>query len=306
MTFILQEPWSEGLSVLFRIERIHLRKRTKHQEILVCDTETYGRALFLDDLVQSTEGDEALYHEPFVHPALVIHGSPREVLIGGAGEGATLREVLRHPTVSSVLAVDLDPEVVAACRVHMPAWSAGAFEDPRVTLQYEAIEQVLEDAPRNHYDAVLLDITDPIEQGPAVDLFTTRFFSMVREALAPDGIVVLQSGELDPMEMASSRAVRSTLMAVFDWVAFMHLHVPSFHGIWSVALAGRRPFDPNPPDLEARIAALPSDALRVYTPTVHRALLELPPFVRQALEQPGRIITGEDDARLVTFRRPSS
>jgi spermidine synthase len=236
-----------------------------------------------------------------VHPALVIHGAPRDVLVGGAGEGATLREVLRHPDVARVLAIDLDPEVVAACREHLPQWSQGAFDDPRVKLRYETIQATLASTPDRSFDAVLLDITDPVEDGPAVELFTTRFFAEVARTMRDDAVLVLQSGELDPYDLAMARTVRSTLLEVFPWVRFMHLHVPSFHGIWSCAIAAKHERDADPPDLAARIARL--GPLQVITPTSHRGLLELPPYLQRELERPGRIITGVGDDRHVSFRR---
>jgi spermidine synthase len=72
------------------------RRTAAGQELLIAETSAYGRTLFLDGLVQSAEADEPLYHEPLVHPALVLHGGPRRVLVGGTGEGASLREILRH------------------------------------------------------------------------------------------------------------------------------------------------------------------------------------------------------------------
>jgi len=303
MSIILQEPWGEGFSILCRLDKVHVWTKTAHQDLLIADTTTYGRSLFLDELIQSTEADEALYHEPFVHPALVIHGAPRHVLVGGAGEGATLREVLRHPTVERVLAIDLDREVVEACREHLPTWHQGAFDDPRVELRYEEIQTTLAGSSDAAFDAVLLDITDPVEEGPSVELFTARFYREVARVLRDDGIVALQSGELDPYDLQMARTVRSTLLEVFPWVRFMHIHVPSFHGIWSVALAAKRPLDADPPDLAARIARLPRESLRVYTPTAHRGLLELPPYLQRELEKPGRVVTGADDDRHVSFRR---
>ncbi len=303
MSIILQEPWGEGFSILCRLDRVHVWKQTAHQDLLIADTTTYGRALFLDELIQSTEADEVLYHEPFVHPALVIHGAPQHVLVGGAGEGATLREVLKHPSVQRVVAVDLDDEVVQACRTHLPQWSAGAFDDPRVELRIETIQTTLAASADGSFDAVLLDITDPVEEGPAVELFTTRFFGEVRRVLREGGIMVLQSGELDPYDLQMARTVRSTLLEVFGEVRFMHLHVPSFHGIWSVALASVEPLDFDPPDLSARIDRIGRERLSVYTETAHRGLLELPPYLARELARPGRIITGADDDRHVSFRR---
>jgi len=306
MAFILQEPWAHGISIQFALSKVYLHQRTAFQELMIVETEHFGRALFLDGLVQSTEADEALYHESFVHPAFVIHGGPRRVLIGGTGEGATLREVLRHPSVEHVLSVDLDREVVEACREHLPGWSQGAFDDPRVTLRYENIQQTLLHAEPGRFDAVLLDITDPVEEGPAVDLFTTRFYRSVERVMADDGIMVLQAGEMSPRDMQASRTVRSTLCEVFPWVHFLHVHLPSFQSIYGLALAAKQPMDVDPPDLEERIERLPTEKLRVYTPISHRAVLELPPFLQRKLAEPGRVVSGDTDERLVTFRRATS
>ena len=302
MSTILDEPWAEGLQIRFVLEEILDRRRSEHQELIVAQTETYGRALFIDDLLQSTEADEAMYHEPLVHPAMIIHGAARRVLVGGAGEGASLRELLRHPTVEEVLAVDLDPTIVEACREHLPSWSDGAFEDPRVTLRIEDVQATLA-RDSEPYDVVLLDVTDPVEDGPAVDLFTVRFFERVAARLHDDGIVVLQSGELDPYDLGFARTVQTTLRQVFPWNLPMVIHVPSFHCIWSITLAGKRAHDPVPADLEDRVARLPAERLRAYSAGIHRALVTAPPWVERGLAVPGTVLSGEDERRLVTFRK---
>jgi spermidine synthase len=300
MSHTLREPWDAGMSVQFRIDEVVARRHTRYQELMVAQTETYGRCLFIDDLVQSTEADEALYHEPFVHPAMVIHGAPRRVLVGGAGEGATLRELLRHPTVEHVVAVDLDPEVIEVCREHLPAWSDGAFDDPRVTLRIEDVQHTLASPPAQPWDVILMDVTDPVEAGPAVDVFTVEFFERAAAALADDGIFVLQSGELDPHDLHLARTVRSTLAEAFTWVHMVPIHVPSFHCIWSVTLAAKRPPRAVPDDLEARVARLPQERLRAYSAAMHRALLTQPPWLARGLAEPGRVLRGDG---LVTYRR---
>lgn len=296
MHLVLQEPEIDGVSMLIGIDQVVVQRRTAAgQELLIAETAAYGRTLFLDGLVQSAEADEALYHEPLVHPALVIHGAPRRVLVGGTGEGASLREILRHPSVERVVSVDLDPEVVALCKEHLPAWSAGSLDDPRVELRVEDIQATLAAAGPGEYDAIFLDITDPVEDGPSAALFSTRFFAEVARVLADDGIAVLQAGELDPVDLRMSRAVRSTLQAVFPWVEFAHTYVPSFHCLWGFALVAKRPFARVPADLEDRVERLGRARLRVYTPTAHRAMLELPPYLQRRLELPGPVITGEGD-----------
>lgn len=290
MHLVLQEPEIEGVSILYSVERVIAQVRTAHQEAIVADTSAYGRILFLDGLVQSAASDEAIYHEALIHPALLLHGRPRTILVGGTGEGAGLREILRHRSVERVLSVDLDAEVVALCREHLPTWHRGSFDDPRVELRTADVADVLREAAPGSLDAIVLDVTDPTDEGPSAALFSTRFFATVLRALADDGVAVLQAGELDLLDLEMSRTVRSTLQAVFPSVQFYAAFVPSFHCLWGFALLSRRPLA-EPADLAARIAAL--GELQWYTPAAHRAALELPPMVRRGLQRPGAVITGE-------------
>ncbi|MBZ5714321.1 methyltransferase domain-containing protein [Nannocystis pusilla] len=293
MHLVLQEPEIEGVSILYSVERLVAHVKTRYQDAVVADTSAYGRMLFLDGLVQSAEADEALYHEALIHPALVLHGSPRRVLVGGTGEGASLREILRHASVEKIVSVDLDAEVVELSRRFLEKWHAGSLDDPRVELRTEDIFDTLRQAAPGSFDAIVLDVTDPTDEGPSAALFSTRFFALVRRALADDGICVLQAGELDPLDLKLARTVRSTLEAVFPHVRFAHGFVPSFHCLWGFALMSRRPLDADPPDLARRIAAL--GELQWYTPTAHRAALELPPILRRRLAEPGQVITGEGE-----------
>ena len=118
----IHEPLGQGVRVIYELDEILLDLETPHQHLTIAETPAYGRALFLDGLIQSSESDECLWHEPLIHPAVLMHGDPKRVLVGGAGEGASLRELLRHPGIESIVAVDLDPAVVEACRESIPSY----------------------------------------------------------------------------------------------------------------------------------------------------------------------------------------
>jgi len=287
--------------VIYELDEIIVDVETPYQRLIIAETPAYGRALFLDGLIQSSEADECLWHEPLIHPAVLIHGNPKRVLVGGAGEGASCRELLRHPGIESIVAVDLDPAVVDACREHLPTWHRGSFDDPRVELRFEDVQQTLAQAADGSFDMIVLDITDPVDEGPSVDLFTVRFFTEVVRVLADDGIMVLQAGELDPHDMRVAKTVSATLDAVFSWGCLIKTYVPSFHALWSVRLAGKRSFEVEPADLEERIATL--EGLRMYDLAGHRALLHIPKFLREQLAEPGgKIVSGETDQRLLAFQ----
>ncbi|MDP2727487.1 MAG: methyltransferase domain-containing protein, partial [Dehalococcoidia bacterium] len=167
----------QGEQISYQVLREVLVTRTQYQRLEILDTLPFGRCLFLDDKIQSAETDEFLYHESLAHPALVAHPSPRSVLIIGSGEGALLREVLKHNTVKRVLMVDIDEEVVRACREHLTQWHQGAFRDHRVEVLHVDARAYLEETA-DVFDSILVDVTDPLAGGPSYRIFTKEFYQL--------------------------------------------------------------------------------------------------------------------------------
>ena len=133
--------------------------------------------LVLDHHTQSAALDEANYHESLVHPAMMSHPCPRTVFIGGGGEGATAREILKHSSVERVVMVDIDEEVCKICQVQMPEWGDGAWEDKRFEVFYEDAKAWLENTTEK-FDVIIMDISDPIEAGPGWLLYTQEFYTV--------------------------------------------------------------------------------------------------------------------------------
>src|SRR5262249_19639296 len=147
-------------------------------------------------------------------------------LILGGGEGATLREVLRHASVRSATMIDIDGRVVDLCRELLPEWSAGAFADPRARVVIgdgrDWVEQCQE-----QFDVICMDLTDQIDLGPSFPLYTQGFFRKLRERLAPDGVLVVQAGELGPAAAFSHATIRRTLATMFPRVHSYAQFVPA-------------------------------------------------------------------------------
>ena len=91
-----------------QLKKVLVRSQTRFQKAVLADTYSFGRCLILNDEIQSAEKDEFIYHECLVQPAMALHPRPRDILILGGGEGATVREILRHPRVRRVTMVDID------------------------------------------------------------------------------------------------------------------------------------------------------------------------------------------------------
>ena len=149
-----------------RTKSILYSGKTPFQEILIADTYNYGRALFMNGAIQSSAEDESLYHEMLVQPAMLLHPNPRDVLIIGGGEGATMREVLAH-RIRTVTMVDIDQQAVEVCREYLPSWHRGGFADPRAHVIYSD-GRAFVDNDTSKYDVVIIDVVDMLVNGPVL------------------------------------------------------------------------------------------------------------------------------------------
>jgi Spermine/spermidine synthase domain len=112
------------------------------------------RILYLQGILQSRLYGDAAYHEALVHPALFTHPNPKRVAIIGGGEGATLREVLKHNTITTVTMIEIDELLVNVSKQFLPEWNdcsmivgsaPSCFDDVRTEVFYtDAIAWFLE------------------------------------------------------------------------------------------------------------------------------------------------------------------
>lgn len=142
---------------------------SQHKELFKPD-----RILYLDGVLQSRILGESSYHEALVHPAMVAQGNPKRVAIIGGGEGATLREVLKHKTVEKATMIEIDEEMVDVAKEHLPHWSDcsdllgsadSCFDDPRADVHYadavawfiDAYSDVSQLDSSEKYDVIIMD-----------------------------------------------------------------------------------------------------------------------------------------------------
>ena len=275
------------------IKEIIYSGRTQFQSIEIIDCGGFGRCLILDGKIQSSEGDEFIYHEALVHPPMIAHPHPEMVFIAGGGEGATLREALRHSSVKRVVMVDIDKEVIDICRRFLPSFHQDSFEDSRLELHYTDAKSYLEEC-QERFDVIILDLPEPVEEGPAYLLHTREFYQVVRERLAADGILSLQAGASSWGNHQCFTAIINTLKAVFPLVFPYEAHIPSYGGMWGFALASQKLSLLSPTEVERRISSTIGKSLRFYDGLTHQGLFSIPKHLRQAIEAEKRIITEKE------------
>ena len=208
-----------------RIDRLIYDGKTEFQSVLVFENEFLGRVLVLDGIVQTTEADEFIYHEMLAHVPLFSLEAPRQVLIIGGGDGGCLEEVLKHPVERATM-VELDAEVVALCRQHIPSICGGAFDDPRTELVIGDGARYLAETERR-FDAIIIDSTDPA--GPGEVLFSESFYGHCRRALSERGMLITQNGV--PFEQRREFTdSRDRFARLFRYPNFYFAAVPTYVG----------------------------------------------------------------------------
>jgi spermidine synthase len=246
--------------------------------------------LFLDNMTQSAEVDEFVYHEMLVHPALFTHGPVRSICIIGGSEGATLREVLKHGP-ERVVMIDIDEELVEICKKYLASWSQGAYEDPRVDLKFMDGRRFLEETEES-FDAIFVDISDPLEGRPSTPLFTREFYETVDRRLAPRGCVVVQSETLNPVRIEPHARIYNTMAPIFAHVRPYSYMSHSFHEIYSFILASKS-HDPAETDVTDLLREKNFEG-KYYSGELHRGLFQLPAYIREAYKRFDQPITDED------------
>jgi spermidine synthase len=290
----LYDEVSPNLAQLHRIKKVIYSGRTKFQSIEIVDTRSFGVCLVLDGKIQSSERDEFIYHEALVHPAMLSHVCPETVFIAGGGEGATLREVLAHKTVGRVVMVDIDGQVIDICRRYLPLFHEGSFNDPRLELNFADARMYLQKT-NEKFDVIIIDLVEPLEEGPACLLYTREFYELVKDKLNVGGIISVQSGAAGWTNSKNFTAIINTLKSVFTIVCPYQAYVPSFVDLWGFATASQsvKPAELSPGDIDCRISARLSKGLKSYDGVTHQSLFTLPKHIRHQLAVTRRIITDQ-------------
>jgi len=286
---------SRDLIQLHSIEEVLYTGRTKFQSIEIIRSGSFGKCLVLDGKIQSSEADEFIYHEALVQPSMITHPCPETVFIAGGGEGATLREILSHNTVKRAVMVDIDEEVIAICQKFLPDHSQGSFEDKRAELLHVDARDYLAKSGEK-FDIIIIDLPDPLEEGPAYLLYTQEFYQLVRDRLSDSGIICVQSGSAAWTELLNFTAVNNTLKSVFSIVCPYQVDVPAFGGPWGFCLASQNlnPVQLSSAEVDSRISARSLKHLKFYDGLTHQGIFSLPKHLRDELAKQKRLITDNE------------
>jgi spermidine synthase len=266
------------------VTKILAHCQTQFQEMYIVETGAFGKGLVLDGKWQSCTVDEFIYHEALVHPPLIAHQNPKRVLVLGGGEGATIREILRWNCVEEITMIDIDGEVVEACKQHLPEMHQNAFDDPRVKLMIADALEVL-DTTTETWDIIISDLSDPIESGPSFALFTKEYFTKLKRVLNPGGYVMVQAGPISPPEVKDHARLVNTLKAVFNNVTSLSAPTPSYGRAWGFAMCSESAIalQPSPADVDQLLQTKTIGGYRFIDGISLLGIMQTPLYIRQAI-----------------------
>ena len=279
MDLWFSEPHTPDVKMSIRVDRQLHSEQSEFQRIDVFESREFGRFLTLDGLMMLTEKDEFIYHEMITHVAMASNPEIKNVLVIGAGDGGTVRELARYATIEHIDMVEIDERVVEVSKEFLQQ-TACRIDDPRVNIVYDDGLRFVR-RKENCYDLIIVDSTDPF--GPGEGLFTSEFYGNCFNALTEKGILVNQhespyyADDAKAMQRAHKR-----INEFFDVCRVYQAHIPTYpSGHWLFGFASKE-IDPLTADIEKWNSL--GLKTRYYNTDLHRGCFAIPNYVKDLLD----------------------
>lgn len=169
----------------------------------------------LPEASTNLKGAPPYKHNQRLLSALPVLARPdiEDMLVVGFGAGATLEGV--PPSVKSIDAIELEPQVIAANRSISEERQIDPLADPRINVFINDARSALA-LTNKRYDAIVSQPSHPWTAG-ASHLYTREFMSLANDHLTEDG-VYLQWMNTQFVDEALLKSLCATMLAVFDHV----------------------------------------------------------------------------------------
>ncbi len=273
------ENQTDNVNFSMKVKNHLYSSQSSFQKIDILDTYEFGKVLVIDNWTMITEKDEFIYHEMISHVAMAINPDIKNVLVIGAGDGGTVRELTRYTTIDNIDMVEIDEQVVKVCEEFLPI-TANKLRDARVNLYFkDGIEFIK--CKENKYDLIIVDSTDPI--GPGEGLFTKEFYNDCFISLTEKGILINQcESPYYPNNSKEMRRSFTKLKELFNICEAYQYHMPTYpSGHWMFCFASKF-FHPIKDFSSDYWNSLNIDT-KYYNTDLHLGAFALPNYVKELL-----------------------
>lgn len=275
------EKHTEDVKFSIRVDRELYTEQSDFQRIDILESKEFGRFFTLDGLMMVTEKDEFIYHDMIVHVPMATNLNIKKVLVIGAGDGGTIRELTRYKTIEKIDMVEIDQRVVEVCKKYLPK-TACKLDEERVNIVYEDGLKFVRNK-ENEYDLIIVDSTDPF--GPGEGLFTKEFYGNCYKALSEDGILVNQhESPYYEYYAKSMKDAHNKIKGLFPINKVYQAHIPTYpSGHWLFGFASKK-YDPIK-DLDANSWNKLGLKTKYYNTDLHIGCFALPNYVKQLFNE---------------------
>lgn len=269
------EKWTPHINFSIETKKHILHEKTTYQVLDVYDSYELGRFFTLDDIMMANEKDEFIYHEMIIHTPMSVNPKIKHVLVIGGGDGGSVRELVKYPTIKHIDMVEIDERVVRVCQEHFPITTSG-LNDSRVRLHFQDGLKFINES-KDIYDLIIVDSTDPI--GPGEGLFSRDFYKQCFKILSEDGILINQheSPYFDKEALEMKRA-HDKIKELFPIALVYQAFIPTYpSGHWLFGFASKK-FHPIK---DFKTTYIHSFGLKTkyYNKEIHQGSFALPNYV---------------------------
>lgn len=274
------EQHTDNVRFSIKIEKQVCSFMSEFQRIDIFDSIEFGRFLTLDGLMMLTEKDEFIYHDMIVHVPMATNLNIENVLVIGAGDGGSIRELTKYDTIKNIDMAEIDKQVVDVCKKYLNK-TACKLDDKRVNIYYEDGLRFVR-RKVNEYDLIIVDSTDPF--GPGEGLFTKEFYGNCYNALKEDGILVNQHESAYYSSYAEvMKRAHKPLKFFFPICGVYQAHIPTYpSGHWLFGFASKK-YDPLKFDAD-RWNGL-GIKTKYYNTDIHKGSFAIPTYIKELLEE---------------------
>ena len=274
------EDWTPNIRFSVKIKQHLYSEKTKFQHMDFYDSFELGRFFTLDGIMMANEKDEFIYHEMIIHTPMSVHPDVKHVLVIGGGDGGSVRELTKYPSIQSIDMVEIDERVVIGCQSYFPVTTTG-FKDPRVHFFFEDGLAFVKNSSKI-YDLIIVDSTDPV--GPGEGLFSKEFYDNCFRILSLDGILINQH-ESPYFEKESNEMKRAhkKIKSIFPIAMVYQAFIPTYpSGHWLFGFASKK-YHPIQDFKTSKINQM-GCLTKYYNSEIHTASFALPNYVKDQLK----------------------
>ncbi len=277
--FTEEHTLAKDVRFSIKVDEHIVSARSDFQRIDIFKSAQFGKVLALDGYLMLTEKDEFVYHEMITHVPMAVNPEIANVLVIGAGDGGTIRELVRYPNILRIDMVEIDKLVVDVSREYLPK-TASSLDDKRVNIFYEDGMKFVR-SKENYYDLIIVDSTDPF--GPSEGLFTKEFYGNCYSALTKDGILVNQhESPFYEHDAKAMQKINRRLRQVFPICCVYQAHIPTYpSGHWLFGFSSKKLHAVD--DLKAKRWNELGLLTKYYNTDLHVGAFALPTYVRELL-----------------------